>query len=239
MFTSSMKLAEVIQANFNLLSVTHRFGIKLGFGDKTVGQVCSHYDINTSFFIEIVNTYNDNSYFPQKHLQRFLVTEIIDYLRKTHQHYVSQSIPFAEKLMNELTSDSQNPSEIKLIQKFFFEYKDELLKHLAWEENTVFPYALGIETAFLHGKSIESALAQMKSFSMSTFLDEHDDIESKLNDIKTLFVKYIPPLANQDLCYKILRELWLLELDIANHARIEEKVLAPKVAEMEKSLLAL
>lgn len=237
MFTNNMKLAEVVQTNFNTLSVISRFGIQLGFGDKSVKEVCSDYGINYDFFLEILNAFHDPSYFPQKHLQSFLVEEIVTYLRKTHQNYTQENIPFIESLMAELVRDYKNPKEMKLVQKFFNEYKDELFKHLNWEDEKIFPYALRIENACFKGVSLEETLELMKNYTMASFLDEHDDIESKLYDIKTLFIKYLPPVANQQLCIRILREFSLLEKDINDHARIEEKVLAPKVVEMEKALI--
>ncbi len=237
MFTYKMKLAEVIQADFNTLNVINRFGIKLGFGEKTVEKVCGDYGINPDFFLEILNAYHDPNYFPQKHLQSFSVAEIVEYLRKTHRAYMVEDLPYIEKLMYELLEDCKNPTEVKLVLKFFTDYKEELFKHLIWEDDKIFPYALSVEDAFLNGRGVEKVLESLNAYSMNNFLDEHDDVESKLYDINTLFIKYVPPVANQQLCLRVLKEFSLLEKDINNHARIEEKVLAPKVAEMEKALM--
>lgn len=237
MFTHKMKLAEVVQTNFNTLSVINRFGIKLGFGDKSVAKVCSEYGINADFFLEILNAFHDHSYFPQKHLQSFSVAEIVEYLRKTHSTYIGESVPYIESLMEQLIDDYSNPEEMTLVQKFFNEYRDELFKHLTWEDEKIFPYALKVEEAFNGGGNIVDVMDLIKQYSMNNFLEEHDDVEEKLYDIKTLFIKYLPPLKNQELCVRIIREFSLLENDINDHARIEEKVLAPKVMEMEKHLL--
>lgn len=231
-----MKLAEVIQADINTLNVISRFGIKLGFGEKIVERVCADYAINTDFFLETLNAYHDPNYFPQKQLQSFSVSEIVQYLRKTHRSYIDEDIPYIERLMNELLEGCKNPTEIKLVLKFFTNYKDELFKHLNWEDEKIFPYALNVEEAYLSGTGVELVLESIKIYSMSNFLGEHDDIESKLYDINTLFIKYVPPVTNQQLCLRVLKEFSMLERDINNHSRIEEKVLAPKVAEMEKAL---
>jgi regulator of cell morphogenesis and NO signaling len=237
MYTKRMKLAEVLQSDYNTLNVINRFGIALGFGEKSVEMVCSQYGINPNFFLEIINAYHDPDYFPQKHLQSFSVGEIVEYLKKTHQSYLNQDIPYIERLMNELLEGCRNPKEINLVLKFFTDYKKELFKHLQWEDEQIFPYSISIENAYKNEENINDVLEQAKTYSMNTFLDEHDDIESKLYDINTLFIKYIPPVENQQLCLRILKEFAHLERDINNHARIEEKVLAPKVAEMEKALL--
>ncbi|MDD2196187.1 MAG: hemerythrin domain-containing protein [Bacteroidales bacterium] len=237
MFTSRMKLAEVVQANFNTLSVINRFGIKLGFGDFSVHKVCEANGVNVDFFLEILNAFHDKNYFPQEQLQSFSVAEIVSYLRKTHQDYMYQNIPHVEMLLEQLEVDCSKPDEIKLVHNFFNEYKDELFKHLLWEDDKIFPYAQSVEHAYINGSNVKQIVEAIRAYPMSNFLDEHDDIESKLNDINILFVKYLPPVYNQHLCIRILREFSILEQDINNHSRIEEKVLAPKVIKMEKFLL--
>lgn len=237
MFTHNMKLAEVVQSDFNTLNVINRFGVKLGFGEKSVARVCADYGINTEFFLEILNAYHDPNYFPQKHLQSFSVGEIVEYLRKTHRSYIDEGIPFIEELMNRMLEDCENPGEIKPIVKFFNDYKTELFNHLHWEDRDIFPYTLAVEETYINGTDASEIIEAMQKYSMTDFLDEHDDIESKLYDINTLFIKYVPPVSNQMICVRILKEFSLLQKDINNHARIEEKVLAPKVIIMEKELL--
>jgi len=93
MITADKKMADLIHMNYLLVSVISRFGIQLGFGDKTVSQVCDENQVNTDFFLEIVNSFNDKEYFPEKHLQDFSIQLIIDYLGKTHQYYLKEKIP--------------------------------------------------------------------------------------------------------------------------------------------------
>ncbi len=238
MFTRKMKLADAVQTNLNTLNVVARFDIKLGFGDKSVEGVCDEYDVNADFFLEILNAYNDPNYFPQKHLQSFSVTEIVEYLRKTHRSYIDDEIPYIENRLNQMLDGCSNAKEIGLVHNLFTEYKQELFRHLTWEDEKIFPYAVSIEKAFVGGQVPPSIKQAILTYPMANFLEDHDDIESKLYDINTLFIKYLPPVNKQQLCLKILKDLSLLESDLNNHSRIEEKVLAPKVIEMEKQLLA-
>jgi len=237
MFTREMKLAEAVQVNLNTLNVVIRFGIKLGFGDKSVQRVCEEYNVNTDFFLEILKAYHDPNYFPQKHLQSFSVKEIVEYLRKTHRNYIDDEIPYIEYHLNQMLRGCSYAKEIGLVHNLFTEYKQELFKHLSWEDEKIFPYAESIEKAFVGGQGSASIKEVISAYSMTNFLENHDDIESKLYDINTLFIKYLPPVKEQQLCLKILKNFSLLESDLNNHSRIEEKVLAPKVIEMEKQLL--
>ncbi len=237
MLTPSMKLADVVQSNFDALSVISRFGISLGFGDRLIGDVCQKYGINTDFFLEILNTFNGSHPVEENDIKLFSVVDIVNYLRKTHNSYRNESVPVIEDLLKRLIDGCSQLNEINLVHNLFDEYKNELLRHISWEDDDIFPYALSVEGAYLNKINQNDVIRVMRRYSMSDFLDEHDDIEAKLCDIRILFIKYLPPVADQLLCIKLLRELHLLERDINNHARIEEKVLGPKVIAMEKILI--
>ena len=85
--TKDIKMADVVHINHFSLSILDRFGIELGFGNKTVEETCSMYNVDPDFFLEIINAFIDNDYFPKKQLQSFSVKLIIEYLQKTH--YIS------------------------------------------------------------------------------------------------------------------------------------------------------
>ena len=73
----------------------------------------------------------------------------------------------------------------------------------------------------------------MKSYSIMDYEDEHDNVEEKLFDLKNLIIKYLPAPKNELTSYKILLELFELEKDLREHARIEDMILVPKVEAME------
>ena len=58
-FKTTDPLAEVINKNVDLIPVINRFGIKLGFQNKTIEEVCNTYKVNTDFFLTIINTYHN------------------------------------------------------------------------------------------------------------------------------------------------------------------------------------
>jgi len=83
------KMAEVIHSSYLLLPILERFDIQLGFGDKTINEVCSDYKVNVDFFLEIINSFHDHNYFPQAQLQTFPLKLIINYIQKSHRYYLT------------------------------------------------------------------------------------------------------------------------------------------------------
>ncbi|MBN2482181.1 MAG: hemerythrin domain-containing protein [Bacteroidales bacterium] len=234
--TRSMKMADMIHMNYLLLPIISRFNIKLGCGDKSIDQVCKENSIDVYFFLEIVNSFHDKNYFPKKQLQGFPLKLIVDYLRNSHEHYLHVKVPYIEDLIHQLLLDSYsgNTELSTLINKFFNDYKSELEDHINREEIKVYPYVFAIEKAFRSKKPSPDIIELTNKYSMDDFIHEHDNIEDKLFDLKNLIIKYIPPPEDIHLCNTILIELFRLEADLNDHARIEDKVLVPKVKFMEK-----
>lgn len=141
-------------------------------------------------------------------------------------------------MIEEMVScDNYESEKRNLIKNFFNEYKAEFHNHIMREEKKVQPYVIKIENAFLNRKLTPELKKQIDEYSINDFASEHDNIEEKLNDLKNIIIKYLPPFCHPSLYNKILIELFRLEKDLNLHANLEDKVMIPKVAFMEKSLL--
>ena len=145
-FNKNMKMADVIHQNYMLLPVINRFGIKPGFGDKSVHEICDNLNINVDFFLEIINAFHDKNYLPNQNLQNYSIDLIIDYLKKTHSYYLYKIVPEIEELIKQLVEGCYNQKEnLDLLQNFFLEYKNELISHILREEEKVYHYIITIK----------------------------------------------------------------------------------------------
>ena len=80
-------------------------------------------------------------------------------------------------------------------------------------------------------------IEKAKASTVENYEDDHNELEETLNDLRNLIMQYLPPIKRQDLCLRLLNELFKLEEDLNDHARIEEKVLLPKLMELETQIL--
>lgn len=229
-----MKLADVLHHDHNLIPVINRFGLALGFGDSTIEEICTAQELDSDFLITILNTFHDPRYFANRHLKSFPVRLLINYLKETHKNYLDERLPYVALLIKQLIDEaSAHKAAYQLLQNFFLEYKKELTKHIEREEHMVYPYVLQLEKAIATGMINQSLLDQINSYSITDYEEEHENVEEKLFDLKNIIIKYLPPTTNQNLCFTILHELFILEKDLNEHARIEDTILVPKVEEME------
>ena len=237
LLTPDMKMAEVLHRNYLLIPVINRFGIRLGLGEKTVSMVCIEHQIDTDFFLTIINTFSNENYFPLKKLQTFNVLTIIEYLRKTHQYYLYTQIPTIERQINNLiTSCTQQCNNLELVKKFFLNYKKELEIHINREETITFPYIQKIYELYLGTFNALSYQEVSKQYSMKIFGKEHDNIDDKLYDLQNILIKYVTSNFDETVCNSLIFELFRLEKDIKDHTRIEDKVLIPLIIEIENAL---
>jgi regulator of cell morphogenesis and NO signaling len=234
------KMADLIHSNYKVLSTLKRFGINLGFGDCTISRICQKFGVNEDFFLEIINISVNQNYFPTKKLQSFSVKTLCEYLNKSHSYYNNEKILFIEFKIAMLEWDTpDNVNNLSILKKFFDEYKKEVKEHTDYEEVKVYPYAIFIEESLERNENIELCLEKLTQYSITDYSKEHDDIEDKLTDLKNIIIKYLPAPKDQNVLHDILNELFTLQSDLMIHKRIEEKILVPKIKEMEEKIIAM
>jgi regulator of cell morphogenesis and NO signaling len=127
--------------------------------------------------------------------------------------------------------------DLALVKKFFISYHNEFTKHIEREEKEIFPYVMEIEKAMETGFADNVLLARIKKYPIKKYAKEHENVDEKVNDLYNILIKYLPPLPNEEIVYSILYELFDLERDVKDHSLIEDKILIPKVSELESNLL--
>lgn len=223
-FTASMKLADILLTNYSLLTVLPRFEIQLGFGDKSLSDVCKQYNVNEVFFLLVCNVYTFDSYLPErKTLSTLEVASLIEYLQRSHHYYINDRI---FKLENKLDSMGAFCSEAhhRIIQSFFYEYKQELIRHFRYEDTIVFPYIKSL---------INGDLNSM--FHIHQYEENHSNIEDKLSDLKNIILKYLPESCSSSERISVLVKIFDFETELSKHSLIEDKILIPFVQEIEKN----
>ena len=235
MFKLTQKLSDIIHHDHRLLPILNRFGIRLGFGDQSVDEVCKSNNINAEFLIEIVNTYHDPDYFPRERFLDFPLPLIVEYLKKTHQYYYTFYIPGIEKQLNELIASAPEQNNLSLLTRFYLKFKQELHDHLQYEDKFTFPYVLELHNLYSKGNRFASR-ESLPAKSILEFEEAHSDVDSKLLDLKNIIIKYLNASYDDNKCNTLITSIFNFEDDLRDHARIEDKIMVPKVIQIEKLL---
>lgn len=81
MYEPEDKMISLIRDNYNLLQSLGSFGISLGFGDKTVSQVCEEQHVDTYTFLAVVN-FTINGYRDFDDASRLSMPTLLQYLKE-------------------------------------------------------------------------------------------------------------------------------------------------------------
>ena len=238
MITKEMPMCQVVLENPRLLPLFPRFNLKLGFGEMNVDEVCRAHQVNTDFFLEIANAYLDEDYVPGEGFSLFSLGSVVNYLTSTHTYYLETALPEVEEKIHLLLDQSDlAQKEIQLVSDFFNDYKVDFMSHISEEEQIVLPYILELEEQSALPVPDPGFIEKLRNYSIREFEKEHERLETSLENLSRLIIKYLPPFDSFRLCNQVLNDLAALVKDLVDHADMEDKVLIPRVSELEQQLL--
>lgn len=222
---SKMKMADLLSKNNRIINLLPRLGIPLGFGEKSVKQVCEEYKVSMPLFLLLCKVYlQDDCIFNIEEIKSCPVEDIVRYLQASHLDYLNNEFPHIENHLREVVHD-WNEKYKTSITNFFTEYKKEVVNHFRFEEEVIFP----------HVKQLVNGLDPHAVKAKAAIFDEqHDHIEDTLLDFTNLIIKYIPTEVAQRERIYMLHDVFSLADDIEKHCIVEEKVLIPYIYELEQ-----
>lgn len=226
LFSENMKLADLISANHNLILMLPRFGIPLGFGERSVARVCAAYDVPVDFFLLVCNVYTFDAYLPNREtLQSIDMRLLVPYLHASHQYYL-RHLPYLGRLLDGMASKVDKRYG-NMLRHFFAGYKNEVEEHFDYEEQVVFPYIERLRIASENGETLP------ESYHIHDYAEAHDNIEDKLNDLTQIIFKYLPGNVSPEDSIDVVFDIFQLSADLNKHALIEDRILVPYVEMLE------
>ncbi|MBF0650634.1 hemerythrin domain-containing protein [Dysgonomonas sp. GY75] len=222
-FKKSMKMSELIDADYRLLLLLNRLNISLGFGEKSVDAVCKENGFDTDCFLFLASYQSNKSIINIEEAFGALPLEpFLRYLKSSHSYFLEKRLPNIRRKL-ELVFDTSEKGLKDVVLNFFDNYTKEVEEHMLYEDEVVFPYVYS-----LINDSGE------KKYSINIFEQRHNDIEGKMNDLKQILMKYLPGTIDQMLMVNILTELYMSEEELEAHTFIEDSLVIPRVKEIEK-----
>lgn len=218
------KMIDLISDNYSLLQVMSRFGLSLGFGDKTVKEVCEMNRVDCRTFLAVVNFMTEGFSRLGDGTDDLSIPALVDYLRQAHIYFLDFSLPAIRRKLIDAIDCSENDVSF-LILKFFDEYMREVRKHMEYEERTVFKYV----DALMQGNA-------PKNYQISTFSKHHDQVGERLTELKNIIIKYCPAKANTNLLNAVLFDIYACEEGLESHCHVEDFLFVPAILKVERRI---
>lgn len=217
-YTGDDRMCDLVCDQYPVLQVMSRFGIALGFGDRTIAEVCADAGVDTATFLAVVNLSVNRADAPSL-AGDVSVRALTDYLRNSHAYFLSYRLPTIRRKLIEAVDCSRSDVSFA-IMRYFDEYVAEVDRHMTYEDKTVFPYV----EALLAGERAASC-------SFDDFRRLHEGVESRLRELKNIIIKYYPSGSTNHL-NGVLFDIFTCEEELASHNAVENEIFIPLVEQL-------
>ena len=222
-------MSDVISDDYRILQIISRFGIKLGFGDQTVGATCRAAGVDVSTFLTVVNYVKDAAHARiSEMVEQVDIPALIAYLKNSHSYFVDFRLPGIRRKLLEAIDLSSGNRLAMLILRFYDEYAQEVERHMTFENTHVHPY---VETL------LQGRLPQESFHSIEEQYDEqHANIEKSLSELKSIIVKYYPSDNSASLMGEVLMDIFMTDEDLHSHCHMEDTLFAECIRRLENDV---
>lgn len=221
-YRSGDALRALIDDNNSLLFVMSRFGIPLGFGDKTVGEICASKGVDTDTFLCVANFVSGNLWDGES----ISLASLMEYLRRAHIWFLEFNLPAIRRKLIEAIDCSGKDEVALLILRFYDDFVAEVRNHMEYENSTVFAYVDGLMGGFLN-----------REYTIETFEAKHTDRDSrladKLADLKNVIIRYYPQGDGGEALHSVLFDIMNCENDLVQHCAVEDEIFIPAAKRTE------
>lgn len=227
-----MKMADMIASNYDLILMLPRFGIPLGFGEKSVKDVCRERGVDENFFLTVCNIYSFDDYRPDdEEVAAIDHRLVVEHLQASHRYYIEERLPHMQHHLDHVAESAGDQSSA-LLKKYFADYCREVRDHVRREERNL----ISMLDNLSDGEPLSKAVTDH-------YVKSHDNIKDKLSDLTQIIYKYIPGERLNEEMMELVFDIMQLSRDLEKHAMIEELLLMPPedydLSDREQEVLVL
>lgn len=214
------KMRDLVRNDSALILIMGRFDISLGFGDKSVREVCRAHNVDEKTFLAVVNYVTGR----ECRFEEVSLPTLIRYLKQSHEYFLDFNLPGIRRKLIEAIDCSGSNDIAMLIIRFYDEYVMAVRKHMEYENDVVFSYVEQLSSGHLQ-----------RNYTISEFASKHAPIGDKLKELKDVIIRCYPE-KNNYLLNAALLEIISCEQDLTSHCLIEDKLFVPAVKSIEQQL---
>lgn len=233
MITATNTPYEVVHTNGYMLHILKRYDINHN-EKQTLATLSEQKQFNVDFLVDLLNAFDEMKPEMVYQFDRYEIPVLLNYLRRSHAYYLNRRLPEILFSMQEVYRLYPSLSALK---QFIVQYTANLQKHFAEEDKVLFPYAEYLHNAIQTYKQVPFIDSYFYEFSVKDFLHDHNT-ERDLQLMRFALEKHNSS-SNTWSPYRITLDLIKnFEDDLKIHAMIEDKILIPRMLEIEQHILS-
>ena len=210
--------------------------IKLRYLNINNGKGSAQYlDQIAQFHQQLEGVFLNPNSFSATQFFKYPIHIVLRYLQKTHTFYTNKYLNEIAFMIDGLSIKSSHRSSWKpVLLKIFYEYSQELIRHIEQEENELFPYVNSILNALEKDTSHFSFEPKLKL--INHLIHHNDEAEQRLNLLINILENKSDRFDNSLALNVLITKLRIFERDLTIHAKLEDEVLLPRAIELESIL---
>jgi regulator of cell morphogenesis and NO signaling len=237
--TTQTTVAEIASAMPRAIPVFQRHGIDFCCGGRrALADVCSEKGVGFETIVGEIETAGLQPAGSEIDWGGESLGALIDYILGRYHATLKEELPRLEALADKVAAvhGANHPDTLPALRDTFRSLRDELDAHLEKEEQVLFPYVRGLETAARGLRPALSIPLGLASGAIGVMEREHEVAGLALKTIHRLTDGFRPP---DDACgsYRALYAgLEIFEAELHQHIHLENNILFPRAMGMERRL---
>lgn len=233
-------IGEYVAKDFRTAALFSKYGIDFCCnGNRSIEEACQKKAVTADVLLQEIETVLSSKSDSGIDYNAWSIDLLADYIEKTHHRYVSEKTPILLQFLDKLSRvhGAKHP-ELLLINELFKGCSGELAQHMKKEELILFPFIKKMVHATLSDELIELPHFETIQNPIAMMMHEHDAEGVRFRKIAELTNNYTPP-ADGCNTYKVtFAMLEEFEQDLHKHIHLENNILFPKAAKLEKDFTA-
>ncbi|WP_281226566.1 iron-sulfur cluster repair di-iron protein [Flavobacterium aquiphilum] len=233
-------IGEFVAKDFRTAALFSKYGIDFCCkGNRTVEEVCEKKEITPSELLQEIEAILSLKSESGIDYNSWPIDLLADYIEKTHHRYVAEKTPTLLQFLDKLSRvHGANHPELIEINELFKGCAGELAMHMKKEELILFPFIKKMVNATISDELLEQPHFGTVENPIAMMMHEHDAEGERFRKIAALSNNYTPP-ADGCNTYKVtFAMLQEFEEDLHKHIHLENNILFPKAAKLEKDFSA-
>lgn len=230
-------VGEYVAKDFRTAALFSKYGIDFCCkGYRTIEEVCDKKTISVNELLHEIDTVLSTKNKSGFSFNSWPIDLLADFIEKKHHHYISEKTPILIEFLEKASQvHGGNHPELLEIKELFQDSAEELALHMKKEEQVLFPFIKKLVNALITDELMEEPHFGTVKNPIAMMMHEHDAEGERFKKIAVLSNNYTPPA---DACptyktaYAMLQEF---EKDLHKHIHLENNILFPKAAMLERA----
>lgn len=236
-YTNESIIGQIVADNYHAAALFSKYGIDFCCrGNRSLEEVAQKNNISLDELLQDLEGLESRNSGDQIDFQSWDLDLLVDYIEKTHHRYVRKRIPEILPYLTKVVKvhGKQHPELLEIANEFDAS-AFELQAHMQKEELNLFPHIRKMVQARDHEEKWSETSFGSVDNPIQQMMEEHDQEGVRFRKIRELSEDYTPP-ADACQTYRVtFAMLEEFEQDLHRHIHLENNILFPKSAELEKS----